>query len=712
MKFIRRVGKLSPWAVAVAMAFEVGQPALAQPPKPIGTARVASMPLEVGDSAVNVQIAWLSDPALFACNLIARDTPEGIELVGYVPNESVRQKALHIAKTVCGEKVVNHLRIQPGMAIGLTKPATPAELAPTASTLLAEALGEKVMGLRIVSPVNGRVDISGSVPSAEDKLLVSKTLKKLSGCTHVVNQVSATGSSESAATVKNVPMMKSMPTMPPEVPAKATMMSSESFTKSIVPPAVVRTERNHIVPPPAKAIMPPKVAPVAVVTAHASDMPLEAPIKEAPMELPAPKPGTASVSDVPSDAIPKTTGPIVVVPPPKPVAPEVRMVAKEEPHKSTPPSGFNPLKSRPIDTAKATVIDVPKAETPTPEWPKPEASVATESSKGSYYGPGLPKPAPALESTNPAELTIDPPKPVEDDMPKVLDLSPAAPRPSMDRPKTIVLIPEKPKAVEMPKEPTSTAIANPNAGRSSVSDLTSADLAKETPKPVVMPEETKPTAKSDRFVPQVPTTPAATTVNYTTTAPTSLPPIKEADSLKASDNTIKGVIRQNAAAKTALDSNTVRKAIEDICRGSAENVSVRETAGRQLTVGMNCATQGEWDRLYAKIKNLPEVSGYSVIYNVSIDSAAKSSASSSAPMMGIIRTSATSAPAEADAVKKAIENVCLGRGDEIDVRTTGKQQVKVSMKVRSGADWELLYRKIKDLPEVGGYAVIYNVSLK
>src|SRR5262249_31141740 len=71
--------------------------------------------------------------------------------------------------------------------------------------------GDKVMGIRIVSPLNGRVDITGNVPSAEDKLLISKALKKVNGCTQIVNKVNATGRLEPAAVVKNAPSQNMTP---------------------------------------------------------------------------------------------------------------------------------------------------------------------------------------------------------------------------------------------------------------------------------------------------------------------------------------------------------------------------------------------------------------------------------------------------------------------------------------------------------------------
>jgi hypothetical protein len=282
------------------------------------------------------------------------------------------------------------------------------------------------------------------------------------------------------------------------------------------------------------------------------------------------------------------------------------------------------------------------------------------------------------------------------------------------------MTPSMPKPAEMPKA--SSINVDSKGGKSSVSDLsgtTTKETAKpkpEMPKPA-LPVVEAPTARSpskvERYVPPTAPKSAGPMINYDQKTPAPLPTIKEVESAKplAAESVIKGVIRQNATG-APLDGNTVRRAIEDVSRGAATQVSIDEKAGRQLTVSMTCATQSDWDRLFAKIKSLPEVAGYSVIYNVSISSKARSSSSISPPMMGIIRTSATAAPVEVDVVKTCIEKACKRHGEDIEVRTTGKQQVTIGMKVRTAADWESLHRQIKDLPEVGGYAVIYNVSVK
>lgn len=903
MKIARRVAKFSPWAVAAVMALEIAHPAIAQMPRPMNAARMAAVPMTVtnDDAAINVQIAWLGDPALFCCNLVAKDTPEGMELVGYVPNEAVRQKALHIAKTICGDKVVNHLRLQAGMPIPLTRPAAPTELAPQASTVLAEALGEKVLGLLITSPTAGRIEIAGSVPTAEDKLLISKSLKKLNGCIFVVNKVNATGSSESAAMVSNVPLMKTMPKPEPEPePVRPFVMTMpDAVQKPMKPvemsagPVIIHSEPKAIIPPPppTKVVAAPKVAPLAVAKSEpvvvAKNEPIAIPIKEPAPELKgpaidltsakvesvkevklpdikpiepiiekdAPKLGMASVSDLPLDVTPKATTPIIVPPPIVPVVVEPVPVVKNDPPKTivveppvvvkkdlpkpapvptpTSTSTFNPLRiktdTKPVEVVKATEPETPKLTAPEPVWPKPTAPI--EMPKVIDLQPGQP----TMVISTPKKMDLTP------ESPKKLDLIPEAPKPEVEQPKTIVLIPELPKpALNVAPAPKLELSSKPNAGTASVSDLTIKDVVKETPKraepkvvpapkseptisakagtssvtdlpvkeivketpkavapimlpapvvestvqpkagtasvcdlpvkevvketpkqeiPVVAPapkldsvtspkmgsasvsdlmnnetvkdppvvkETPKPVlptvaapevklTKSDRFVPPAPPVLPAKTMAYETTPPAQLPAIKNAEpvmvSTSVNDNKISGIIRQPGSASAALDSSTVRKAIEDICRGSAENISVRETAGRQLTVGMKVTNQGEWDRLYTKVKNLPEVAGYSVIYNVSVEPVARSVANME-PMRGIIRTNATSPIVEGDEVKKAIENLCAGRADDIAIKATGKQQVTVAMKVRSTGEWDKLYKQIKALPEVAGYAVIYNVCVK
>jgi len=1014
MKFIRRVAKVSPWAVAVAMAFEVGPPTLAQTPKPTGYSSNSSQSFVIDDPAVDIQIAWLGDPALLSCNLVAKVTSEGIELAGFVPNEAMRQKAVQVAKSACEYKVINRLQVQAHMPIPSPKPAVPAELAYSASMILAETLGDKVMGIRIVSPSNGRVDISGNVPSADDKLLISKTLKKVNGCTQIVNKVNATGRVDSAVVVKNAPMTNTPPTNvtvqepvtkpvstaksePPAVvknapvtnvtQAKANvqepitksketgpdvLQKSSTPSKTQATSAPNRTEGIAIIPPPPKPTK--KKETVEVASKPKNEAPAEKKATTTVLEpVVGPKLGSASVTDMPKDA---KTNAAAANPAPS------KQVVKNEPTK--PGWGWSPLKPKTPETAKSSevikVTQIEKSKSPEagPELPKPEKSLATEPPKQQEikpaaktevikpseipvfnlpqakpvevsksqsnepklhdYTPELPKPitGPAIESPKrivlipetsadssepkkleissevPKSIAIETPKKIElipeekselpkpelssppssspsksievtkktpTEEPKKLELAPELPKPvpamaielpkkqlapetkteltkpdlastlkpsltqpadiaksvqvaepkriefaspktQLEAPKPIeppkkieikpltkfelpkpglpsAFNPMKPKSLEVaksnpveetkklevanetpkridlhpeltkspptvdtlnpntaktepskplavvdsprrldlipegskpggnrsvplvmnqdtPKSPSTTA--NPNAGKSSVSDLAVKEVAKDLPKPAMPatpPTETKMVSKAERYSPPAPSKSPVAMTHYTATPPAPLSVAKDVETIKPlnPENTIKGVIRQNSHG-AALDTNTARKAIEDICRGGANDISVRETAARQITVAMTCNTQGDWDRLYAKIRNLPEVAGHSVIYNVNIETKAKQTIASNAPMMGIIRANATAVPAEPEIVRTSIENLCKGRGEELEVRTTGKQQIKVGMKVRSTTDWDLLYKKIKELPEVGGYAVIYNVSVK
>jgi hypothetical protein len=423
----------------------------------------------------------------------------------------------------------------------------------------------------------------------------------------------------------------------------------------------------------------------------------------------------------------------VVVPPPVVVKNETPSI---KPETSKPVSAFNPLKikraTKPVDVVKKAEPEAVKLPDVKQESAEPVAAVVMPKVIELHPTP----PVAVAETPKVMELNPEMPKAVAAVSPQKLELIPETPKPVIEQPKATVLIPEPtpakvepaPTAVVLPDLPKPTVsvapappmvpTANPKAGKASVSDFTtSPPEVKELPKPevpVVVAPEVK-MEKTDRYVPPAPATLPNKTMNYDAPPPAPLPNIKAEPAMVSTsvrDNTISGIIRQPGAASAALDSNTVRKAIEDICRGSADGVSVRETGGRQLTVGMKVHSQADWDRLYNKVKNLPEVAGYAVIYNVSIEPTAAKALASSEPMRGIIRTSATSAVAEGDTVKKAIEDLCAGKADDIIIKTTVKQQVTVALKVRSAADWDRLYRQIKSLPEVAGYAVIYNVSVK
>ncbi len=733
MKSIRRVAGYGPWAVAAALCLDVAYPLQAAPPAASQAVsfKPVAVPAEDAEAAINVQVAWLAEPGLFLCTLSTRTTAKGVELHGFVSNEPAHQKALAIARALYTGPVIDQIKRHYGIPIQMSHGAAPNELANAASSLLAEALGDKVLGLRVVCPSAGRVEVTGKLSSLDDKLLVSKCMKSLSGCTHVVNKTSAPGSTEGAAIVANIPMMMTKPGNDGSVNWKSVNNFSGGSSQPVM---ITRSMPTTSMPMIVRNEAP---APRMIVTPQSKrSSETRMAVIPPPVDM---KPGYAQISDIKSAATTKDE--FVQTPQPTwpamPAAPiEVTRAAGAADSNSTgsKPQVLNfmpvapdiePASQAPKTIAKA-IVDVPEPPRPIivppimPAAPQVVAEPMAPPGKGTamvqspYAGQ-----AKAITGSAIQPITAELPKPA--DLSKPIDL----PQPIVEIPATgpgkacvtdLAKI-ETPKVVEAAKcEPTPAADAPKCDKTCECATATCQDGPKMEPAMPVAPRVDMPipaavelakvvSSKVERGAAQkvAPTTPVKT-VTYTPEVVAPSQSGKEPISI-------------------TLDAETARRAVEDICRGAGSDLKVTAGPGHQLTVGMKIANQGDWDRLYTKIKALPEISGYTIVCQTQVESAGvkaspaiavldASSKSSSTPMMGVLRSPSTSATPSADAAKSAIETLCRGKGEDVIVRTPGGKQVAVSMKVATATDWDVVYAQIKTLPEIAGCSVIYNVSVK
>ncbi len=744
MKFIRRVAGYGPWAVAAALVLDVAYPLQAAPPgasQPVSF-RAVAVPVEDTEAAANVQVAWLAEPGLFLCTLSTRTTAKGMELHGFVSNEPARQKALAIARALYTGPVIDQIKLHHGIPIQMSHGAAPNELANAASSILAEALGDKVLGLRVVCPSAGRVEVTGKLSSLDDKLLVSKCMKSLTGCTHVVNKTSAPGSTEGAAIVANIPMMMTKPGNDGSVNWKSVNNFSGGSSQPVM---ITRSMPTTSTPMIVKNETP---APRMVVTPQAKR---SSESRLAVVPPPAPiKPGYAQISDIKST--PTTKDEVVQAPEPAwPTMPAAPIEVTKATNTVTPTSmetkatGSKPqvLNLMPVAPEVEPVIEAPKviakAIVDVPEPPKPiivppimpaAPQVIAEPIAPTVKGTALVQ-SPYGGQVKP--ITGAPIKPIAAELPKPADL----PKP-IEMPQPIVEIPatgpgkacvtdlakvETLKVVEPAKcEPVQVAEA-PKCDKASECEGAKCETATcqegpkmepalpvaaakiEMPMPVAVELAKVESSKVERGA--APKAAPATPVKTVTYTPEVITPSKSG----------------KEPISITLDAETARRAVEDICRGSGSDLKVTAGPGLQLTVGMKIANQGDWDRLYTKIKALPEISGYTIVCQTQVESAGvktapavavldASSKSSSTPMMGVLRSPSTSATPSAEAAKSAIETLCRGKGEEVVVRTPGGKQVAISMKIATPTDWEVLYAQIKALPEIAGCSVIYNVSMK
>lgn len=777
-------------AVATAWVLQAVQPLWAQypPRKEPAPAPIVAVKRDLpAELPFNVEIAWLGDAGLFHCGLAARITGEGLELTGFVGNESLRRKAVEMAQVVAKTPVVDHLKVIEGMPLGALTGGRSTEIAPAATQMLSESLGDRVTGLQVSSPEPGAIEIAGSIASAEDKLAVSKCLKGLRGCTHVINRAEAPESPGETTVVKVTPKAPPMPVStntvqpysPPAVsmedmvsrpplfprlnrmvhgskrsaevaqtpakseagpslpveaaPARRSVSAPESgaivaqkpdreLTPSIREPLVAQARGPAMTPPPAVEVKPaePIVAPAPPAVAKAPR------VEFRPMKAPEPvvvSSPAATVLEMPKvePAMPKVEKPVEIILIPTPAMPE--------PEK--------PMPAEPVQTA--AVPDMPKLETPKLDMPKVEEAKAEEPK------PAAPAPVEVVKAPAPSvEISLPTAMPMMPEMPKVAEPAPAvapettgfaethasvAKAPTVEMVKPAVETPAI-GAAEMPKpiEPVIAAVPMP----APAPPMEAKAPASEAVKPPVAQPARSP--KSERFTMK----PKAAQPEPATMAqaePKPLPSLEPTVKFggdrtssregAAAGEPIVGMVRVPSRGTAAADIHRARAAMDDLCRGQCRDLEINASADR-LTVQMKVGAGGDWDGLLSKLRRVPELAGYSIVYSVTVDGrraepAIRSVSATSnpepaapaAPMMGIMRMPAgTGALPDADTVRKAVESVCRGAGDDLAVRATGTRQIAISMSVRQASEWNAVYARIKQMREIAGYSVIFNVQVK
>jgi|GEM_PF-4099573 len=143
--------------------------------------------------AMRVELAWLADPSLFAhppgIKAITSEDKPFVEVRGVVSSHALRQRALELAKRYSESPIRDKLMVLIGPPIPRQSVAT-AELQTKSERFLNERLLEFSQDLKIeeVYP-SGTVRIGGRVLSYEDKVAVSRSLRRLTGCMAVDNRI-------------------------------------------------------------------------------------------------------------------------------------------------------------------------------------------------------------------------------------------------------------------------------------------------------------------------------------------------------------------------------------------------------------------------------------------------------------------------------------------------------------------------------------------
>jgi osmotically-inducible protein OsmY len=246
----RRVGPLV-WGVAAAvcgvLALAGGGRADGPLSRLFGPRTPAKKPAEdtKRQTEIAVELAWLADPVTFPYYLEARVEGGRLEVRGYVPNPTVRDHALRIARVHSPLAVGDAMKEHPSL---LVRPSlmAPAQLQQTVVSSLREALPRQYQGLKVQCGTDGEVTVRGPVRTREEKLLVSHALRRLHGCTSVKNLTRVDGEPEppAVAAAPPPPPRPPEPTARPEPKAPRPRFGLADAKKKDVKPGAAKTEKK------------------------------------------------------------------------------------------------------------------------------------------------------------------------------------------------------------------------------------------------------------------------------------------------------------------------------------------------------------------------------------------------------------------------------------------------------------------------------------
>jgi hypothetical protein len=320
-----------------------------------------------------VELAFLADPMLFAYGLGAHVQSGDLEVRGYVPNETVRQQAMRVATAQSGLHVLDRLKLHPTLA-GHGAVDKPDNICRAARTLLAESFPEHGKAMEVRCDARGHLTVSGKVGSYEDKVLVSRKLRQVPGCSCVVNQLSLAGAPHVAQ-----PAPKTHTTgfvEPAPVPVKPSVTKREPSPAHVAPrkhdgpaplPEIAPAPKHGTLAQPVIDVPPPVTPPV-----HRPSLP---PVPAVvPEKAPAPKPTTVALpaiekaprsvapeSHVPSlpDVVPEKAPAPKPAPVKQPVIEKAPLPITPAPHVSLPPVSLPPVVPDKAPAAKQPTISIP-----------------------------------------------------------------------------------------------------------------------------------------------------------------------------------------------------------------------------------------------------------------------------------------------------------------------------------------------------------------
>lgn len=251
--------------------------------------------------SIQIELAWLADPVTFPYNLGVYPSGSSFEVRGFVPTEAVRTQAIKIARAHTRRAVTDGIKVYPGMAVRSGSESAEKIVKATAD-VLTQALGERGRSLTIRAKAGGQVTLQGTVGCHEEKLLVSRQMRKVTGCTSSINELSV-------VTVLREGKLYHLVTMDGQVriPAHSEVLHvnhSTPRTQAQNPPPRQATATTQPVPPKPGATAP--VVATKPITPPAADPRTVSSRPEVSSKPPATNPARTVVSSNPPRQVPTT----------------------------------------------------------------------------------------------------------------------------------------------------------------------------------------------------------------------------------------------------------------------------------------------------------------------------------------------------------------------------------------------------------------------
>lgn len=176
-----------------AGALSLVSPGGATPPRPGRTVRLVGSPVvspgQARLEAMKVEMAWLANLATYGLPLEVHITDSGLRACGRVPDDAARVQVLEVARQASCLPVVDSLTVvQPGPVARTDARA----LEEAARAALRRHLAEQAAEVQVRADDTGVVSLRGEVATVEDKLVASRCLKGIAGCTAVNNSLGVT----------------------------------------------------------------------------------------------------------------------------------------------------------------------------------------------------------------------------------------------------------------------------------------------------------------------------------------------------------------------------------------------------------------------------------------------------------------------------------------------------------------------------------------